>query len=71
MSRYTGDMPERTIPINVPTGWVPDRWADYCRHMAESSKKVRPDLSKEWSQAAAFADRIAASCSSRETRTTQ
>lgn len=66
-------MAERSIPINVPSGWVPARWADYCRHMVESLKQasLHPHLQKEWAQAAAFADRIAASCSSRETRTTQ
>jgi hypothetical protein len=52
-------MPERTIPINVPAGWQPARWADYCRHMAESCREVQPELSKEWALAGRFAQALA------------
>lgn len=39
------------IPLNPP-GWNPKRWAAFCRHMAEVSRRVRPDLSDQWARVA-------------------
>ena len=51
-------VPERHIPIHVPAGWAPDRWASFCHHMTYSCREIRPQISKEWGQAAAMAEHV-------------
>lgn len=53
-------MADRQIPITVPTGWAPDRWANYCDHMerAVTAGTGNAEAAREWKTAAAFARRI-------------